>query len=161
VEISCSVIDESKSVTVKCCGIHLYKDRMNIDHVSFTSPDLHGSNIVHENDNLDIYDEVSEDVVFTSILAKYSNKSILEVMRDLQSSNRKDDNGYDHEESELDSDTDIDSQYREEEQHSASLKQQILEIFEPVDKDNGKGIVTHRNKQDGTDLQLTLTSLRF
>jgi ABC-type Fe2+-enterobactin transport system substrate-binding protein len=133
VEISCSVIDESKTVTIKCCGIHLYKDRMNIHHVSFISPDLHGSNMVHDNESLDIYNEEREDVVFPTILAKYFNKTILEVMSDLKSSKRKVGNEYD-------SDTDIDSQHMEEEQHSPSLNHQILEIFELVDKDNGKGI---------------------
>jgi hypothetical protein len=142
VDISCSVIDESKTVTIKCCGIHLYKDRMNIHHVSFISPDLHGSNMVHDNESLeDIYDEEREDVVFPTILAKYFNKTILEVMSDLKSSKRKVDNEYDYDEKlELDSDTDIDNQDMEEEQHSPSLNHQILEIFELVDKDNEKGI---------------------
>lgn len=132
---------------------------MNIDHVSFISPDLHGSNMVRENDNLDIYDEVSEDVVFTSILAEYSNKTILEIMTDLQSNKRKDDNRYDYDE-ELEPDSDIDSQYMEEEQDSASLNRQIQEIFELVNKDKGKGIVAHRNNQKGQTLLLTHKILR-
>ncbi|XP_027186539.1 TMV resistance protein N-like isoform X2 [Cicer arietinum] len=139
VVISCSVIDESRSLSIKCCGIHLYKDRMNIHHVSFISPDLHDSNMVHDNDSLDIYDEVREDVVFPTILAKYFDKTILEVLENLQSSKRKKDNEYDFdEELELDSDTDIDRQDMEEEQHSASLNHLILETCEIVNKDNGK-----------------------
>ncbi|XP_058779383.1 TMV resistance protein N-like [Vicia villosa] len=133
VEISCSVINESKNLTIKCCGIHLYKDRMNIHHVSFISPDLQSSNMVRDNDSLDIYDEVSDDVVFTSIFAKYFKKTILETMSDLQSSKRNME-----EELELDSDTDIDCQYMEEEHDSSSLNHQILEMFEPVFADNEK-----------------------
>lgn len=162
VQISCSVIDEPKNVTIKCCGIHLYKDRMNIHHVSFISPDLHGSNMAHDNDSLeDIYDEVREDVVFPTILAKYFNKNILEVMGNLQSSKRND-NGYDYdEEFELgnDTDTDTDNQHMEEEQHSASLNRQILENRELVNKDKGKGMVVHNNNLKGKQNRKGLLSI--
>jgi len=49
----------------------------------------------------------------------------------------------------LEPDSDIDSQYMEEEQHSASLDHQIEDTFEFVNKDKGKGIVAHRNNQHG------------
>lgn len=76
---------------------------------SLISPDLHSSNMVHDNDSLGIYDEASDDVV-------YFNKTILEVMSDLQSSKRKIDNEYNYdEELELNNGTDIDSKYVEDE----------------------------------------------
>lgn len=65
--------------------------------------------MVHDNDSLGIYDEASDDVV-------YFNKTILEVMSDLQSSKRKIDNEYNYdEELELNNGTDIDSKYVEDE----------------------------------------------
>ncbi|KAK7314800.1 hypothetical protein VNO77_33328 [Canavalia gladiata] len=139
VEISCSVMNEPKNVTVKCCGIHLYKDRMNINDVSFISPDLHGSHLAHDNinDSLDIYDEAREDVVFPSILAKYFTKNILDFMVNLQSSKEKGDNGYDYGEV-LELDGDTDNQDLEEERHSAYIDHQIQRNCELVQNDKGK-----------------------
>ncbi|KAK7314749.1 hypothetical protein VNO77_33277 [Canavalia gladiata] len=151
VEISCSVMNEPKNVTVKCCGIHLYEDRMNIKDVSFISPDLHSSHLAHDNvnDSLDIYDEAREDIVFPSILAKYFTKNILDFMVNLQTSKEKGDKGYDYGEVlELDSNGDTDNQDLEEEQHSAYIDHQIQRNCELVQNDKGKGVKYHCiNKQ--------------
>ncbi|XP_027357320.1 TMV resistance protein N-like [Abrus precatorius] len=139
VEILCSVMNEPKNVTVKCCGIHLYKDRMNIHHVSFVNPDLQGSNIAHDNinDSLDIHDEAREDVLFPSISDKYFAKNILEFMRNLQSSKKNGGNEHDYG-GELELNSESDNEDMEEEQHSASLSHQILGNNEVVNNDKGK-----------------------
>ncbi|MED6223666.1 hypothetical protein PIB30_076242 [Stylosanthes scabra] len=131
VKISCSVKNEPKDVIVKGCGIHLYKDRMNIDDVSFINPELHDSNNAYDNinDDLDIYDETRQDVVFPTVLAKFFPKNIAELLGNLHSGKRTDDDltCYD-EELELDSETDNQYMEVEEEQHSASINLQIPEI---------------------------------
>ncbi|KAL1319057.1 hypothetical protein AAHE18_15G250500 [Arachis hypogaea] len=131
VKISCSVMNEPKDVIVKGCGIHLYKERMNIHDVSFISPDLHGSNSAYDNinDDLDIYDETSQDVVFPTVLAKFFPKNIAELLGNLHSGKRTGDDLSDYDE-ELELDSETDNQYMEveEEQHSASINLQIPEI---------------------------------
>ncbi|RYR57996.1 hypothetical protein Ahy_A05g023659 isoform A [Arachis hypogaea] len=131
VKISCSVMNEPKDVIVKGCGIHLYKERMNIHDVSFISPDLHGSNSAYDNinDDLDFYDETSQDVVFPTVLAKFFPKNIAELLGNLHSGKRTGDDLSDYdEELELDSETDNQSMEVEEEQYSASINLQIPEI---------------------------------
>lgn len=143
-EISCSVMNEPENVTVKCCGIHLYKDRMNIHHVSFINPDLHGSNMAYDNINgsEDIYDELREDVNFPTVLAKYFGKTIVKLMENLQSSTRQGDDGYDYDQDydeELELDSDIDNQDMEEEPHSASINHQVPEGCEMVKTETETG----------------------
>lgn len=153
VQISCSVMNEPKNVTVKCCGIHLYKDRMNIHHVSFINPDLHGSNMAYDNINgsEDIYDQGREDVDLPTVLAKYFGKTIVKLMENLQFGTRQGDDEYDYdydEELELDSDTEI--QDMEEEPHSASINHQVPENSEIVNTGTETGMVNNKNPEDKT-----------
>ena len=142
VKISCAVMSKPTNVAVKCCGIHLYKDRMNIHHVSFINPDLQGSNTAYDNINndSDIYDETSHDVVFPTVLAKYFPKNIVELLGNLHSGKRTGDNLYDFDE-ELELDSDADNQHMEEEQHSASINHQIPESCEMANNKKETGIV--------------------
>ncbi|XP_054786924.1 TMV resistance protein N-like isoform X2 [Prosopis cineraria] len=129
VEISCTVKNnQPRNAVVKCCGIHLYKDRMNIHDVSFKNPEDEDSDIAHKdmvNSDADIYDEENRDVVFRQVLGKFFGKGIINLMEALRSSRTRDD-----------------EDEAEEEQHMTDIvDNEFPEICEVVVKDKGKGKV--------------------
>ncbi|KAI4351969.1 hypothetical protein L6164_006267 [Bauhinia variegata] len=147
VQISCTVKNTTQLGTVKCCGIHLYKERMNIHDVSFINPDLHGSNLAYEDmdDALDIYDEVEDeeddddvDNIFSLVLAKYFHKEeMAELMQNARSKkNKRADENVDEENGNDD---------LELEEPSTSINHQIPESNETETKSKEKAVLVYNS----------------
>ncbi|KAJ7970141.1 Disease resistance protein [Quillaja saponaria] len=78
VEISCTLRSTTQNGTVKCCGIHVYKEHTNIDNILFIDPDTLNSRAAYDHDtddSLEISDDENElDHILTKVLADVLGK---------------------------------------------------------------------------------------